>query len=153
MIVWEVTTATVATIEEGVQAHPRDADRAAEAEARIKIGAGVAVLGVRTATGDDHPQGARPRPLDTAVVSIHARRHPVTPGDPGHNPLPPGKILEATAPCHHLPGGVHLLPPAAIAAAQLAATVGRVHHQGPLRGPALPQDNVAVRFPQVLRCQ
>lgn len=155
MIVWEATTATVsaATIEEGVRARPRDAGRVVEAEARTATGAGVAVLGEGTATKDDHPQGAHPRPLDTAVGLIRVRRNPATPGDPGHNPLLPGEILEAMAPCHRLPGAVHHLPPVAIAAAQLAATVGRVHHQDPLRGPILPQENAAVRLPPVLRCR
>ena len=121
MIVWEATTA--ATIEEGVRAHPRDAGRVVEAEARTETGAGVAALGEGTATKGDHPQGAHPRPLDTVVGLIRVRRNPATPGDPGHNPLLPGEILEAMAPCHRLPD------------------------------PILPQDNAAVRLPPVLRCQ
>lgn len=151
MIVREVTTA--ATIEDGVQAHPQDADHAAEAEARIGTGVGVAALGVGTAIEDGRPQGVHPRPLGTAVGSIRVHLRLATPGNPGHNPLPPEGILEATAPCHRLPGAVHPLPPVVIAAARSAVTVGRVHHQDHPRGPTLPQDNAVVRLLPVLRCQ
>lgn len=151
MIVREVTTA--ATIEDGVQAHPQDADHAAEAEARIGIGVGVPVQGVGTAIEDGRPQGAHLRPFGIAVGSIHVHLRLAIPGDPGHNPLPPEGILGATALCHHLPGVVHPLPPVVIAAALSAGTVGRVHHQDPLQGPTLPQDNAVVRLLPALRCQ
>ena len=150
MVVREITTVTI--IEGEVQVLLPDADLAAEAEARIGIGTGVgaAVPDAGIRTEDVHPRELHLRPLSAAVGLIHVRRRLVTSGGPGHIPLLPGEILEATVPCHHLQGGVHHLLPVVIAAARLVATAGHVLLPSHRRG--LLQENGVDLLPLVLRC-
>ena len=151
MAVCEITTATIT--EEEVQVHLHDDDHAAEAEARIGTGVGVAAPDVWIGTGDDRPREPHPLPLGTALGSIHVHRPLVVPGDPGRTRLLLGEILEVTAPCHHLQGGVHHLLFVVIAAARLEAIAGRVHLRGRVQGRDLPQENVVVLLLLALRCQ
>ena len=151
MVVREITTATI--IEDGVQVHLRDVDHAAEVEAQIGTRVGVGVPDVEIGTGGDRPQEPHPHPLGIVLDLTHVHLPLVVPGHPGRTHPPPGEILEATAPCHHLQGAVHHRLLVVTAAARLAVIAGHVHLQGPLRGHGLPKENAVVPLPLVLRCQ
>ena len=150
-IVHEVTTATATTIEDEVQARPPDVGYLAEAGVRTGTGAGVAAPEI--GTGDDRPQGLHLHPLDSAVGLIRVHRPLVALGDPERTHLLLEEIPEATVPCLHHQGAVHLLLADVMSAVRLAAIVDLVHRQGPPRGRALPRGDVVVPLPPVLLCR